>query len=284
MPENHRHPVFIEYEKRKNNKQLSPNLDHPTPASLRDECLIVYKEKGCPTDNITIRSFFGVIDGNENYVNTIANTDIDRFRPLGYYLKKTIRSTNRLNVDLLSWLMFKDSEEPQPEPPQHKKCWNIKMYLIIFFMFIISKVLLYIWEINASSIKQPLNNEKCMYWTGYHYAPIKCDEIKDGVIVIPLDRIKLERMRMVPFFVKVTKSDIGKLWWGRIEGQPAYFTDSGINPIDTNKRLLPLTNYMVMRHETKKNIIIDIIEWSYYIIIVVLGGLILFRFMRRKGF
>lgn len=297
MPENHNNPIFIEYENRKNNNNISSNLRSPSPASLRDECLIVYKEKGNPKDDITLRSFFGALNKDEDYANRIANYDIDKFRPLSYCLRKTSQSTNRINVDLLKWLMGDEGEKPSPppppDPPHADMPWykmiinslnkNAKVALVSILILLIGKLVFNIWMENELSIRQPNENEKCMYLAGYHFEPISCDEIKPKVLIIPLDENKLKRLRKIPFYLKVTKHDVGRLWRANINGRPEYFTDSGMHPVDIEKRLVPLSNYMVTKYETEKNLITDIINWTYYILLIILALITLLNLQINKN-
>ncbi|RZK33848.1 MAG: hypothetical protein EOO90_31655, partial [Pedobacter sp.] len=230
MPENQDHPIFKEYEKRRNSDRLSPNLHNPTPASLRDECLIVYQEKGKPKEDVTLRAFFGAINTNEDYDSRISNFDIDKFRPLSYFLKGTSKSTNKVNVDLLKWLI-NDEDVFLPEQSETlpgSKPWyrravnflkeNAGITLTLLSILLIGKLAFYLWTIQISNVRMPDQAEKCMYWTGYHYEPVSCDEIKPGLNIIPLNIDKLKRMSKIPFFVKVTNRDVGKLWRAKIDG------------------------------------------------------------------
>ncbi|RZJ91724.1 MAG: hypothetical protein EOO20_04265 [Chryseobacterium sp.] len=292
MPENHDHPVLKEYKIRKDNNELSPNLYHPTPASLRDECLIVYEERGKPNHDPVLRAFFGAINAGENYDVRISNFDIDRFRPLSYFLRGTSQSTNRTNVDLLNWLMGNNDSDPIPSSPPDStslpKPWykalnaNVWVALALIIMLLIGKLGFYIWEESIFSTEQPTKTEKCMYWTGYHYEPISCEVIKPGVNIVPLDRGKLKRMRKIPFFVKVTKRDVGKLWRAKVDGKLEYFTDSGMHPVETAKRLLPLSSYMVGKYEVEKNLITDILYWTYYVAFFSLLIFMVFQILWKK--
>lgn len=307
MPVDHSHPVFKEYERRKDLKILSTNLREPTPASLRNECLVVYDEKGEQANEPTLRAFFGSLNNGETYRNKIVNIDIDKFRPLVSFLRKTIKTTNNVNTELLNWLMGEENKEGIPLPPaspippvspvspippiaEKLTSWDkvtffIRQANISFFLLILLlgfTLIFFLWQENTLSIKQPEANEKCMYWTGYHYEPISCDKTADNSIIVPLNMNKMKSMKKLPFFTKVTKRDIGRMWWGKVDGRPEYFTDSGMHPVDTTKRLLPLSAYMITKYETEKNLITDILTWTYYITVGVLCMLLILLFSKRR--
>ncbi|WP_316806240.1 hypothetical protein [Pedobacter agri] len=294
MPENQDHPIFKKYQKRRNNNKLSSNLHNPTPASLRDECQIVYQEKGKPKDDVMLRTFFGAINPNEDYTNKIAGFDVDKFKPLVNFLKGTSKSTNSINVDLLKWLMGEENEEflPPPDPQVTSSSWykrifqslraNVAITVVLLALLLLARLGLYIWEENVLSVKLPSDNEKCMYWTGYHYQPIMCNEAKPGFIVIPLNENKLKRMQKIPYWVKVTKRDVGKLWRAKTVDGVEHFTDSGMHPVDTSKRLLPLSSYMVAKYQTEKNLITDMLYWTYYIAIFSLTLILVFQLKKGK--
>ncbi|KLT64791.1 hypothetical protein [Pedobacter sp. BMA] len=307
MPVDHNHPVFKEYERRKNLTTLSSNLREPTPASLRNECLAVYDEKGEQTNEPALRAFLGSLNNGETYRSKIVNIDIDRFRPLVYFLKKTIKTTNNVNTELLNWLMGEENKGGIPLPPaspippvspisplppisEKLSLWDkLSIFIrqsnfsfILLILLLGFKIIFFFWQENTLSIREPEADQKCMYWTGYHYEPISCDKTADNSIVIPLDLNRMKSMKKLPFFIKVTKRDIGRLWWGKVDGSPEYFTDSGIHPVDTTKRLLPLSAYMVAKYETEKNLIIDLLTWTYYITIGVLCGLLILLFRKRR--
>lgn len=92
-------------------------------------------------------------------------------------------------------------------------------------------------------------SEKCMYWVGDHYEVIACDQKgKVGVPVIPLNQAKLNNLKRITQPDTLTKNSIGKVWYARFGGKNEFFTDSGTHPIDTAKRLKPITNYIITNH------------------------------------
>ncbi|RZK68239.1 MAG: hypothetical protein EOO95_00315 [Pedobacter sp.] len=92
-------------------------------------------------------------------------------------------------------------------------------------------------------------SENCMYWVGDHYERIACDQKgKVGVPVISLDHNKLNNLKRITRPDTLTKNSIGKVWYARFGGKNEFFTDSGTHPVDTAKRLKPITNYIITNH------------------------------------
>lgn len=116
--------VVKTYEKKKIAGLLTINLQHPTPAKLRDEWLMVIQENYIPKkDDSLLRNFFGQKDDINEYITCIKNLDPDRFRPLLNYLKGATQDTDEKNIELLAWLI---GYEERPfrlnlKPKDHKE-------------------------------------------------------------------------------------------------------------------------------------------------------------------
>ncbi|MBO9620202.1 MAG: hypothetical protein J7539_14335 [Niabella sp.] len=97
--------ILQDYETKKAAGLLPLNLSKPTPARLRDECLIVCKGRFERKDEKMLRDFFGQADNDTGYLRIIKKCAIDRFRPLINFLKKPTIRTDEKNVELLAWLI-----------------------------------------------------------------------------------------------------------------------------------------------------------------------------------
>ncbi|SEK24385.1 hypothetical protein [Parapedobacter koreensis] len=103
--ENYRIEVRQFYEMKKAAGELSVNLTYPSPAKLRNECLIQFrKKKHHRDDDSTLKSFFGLLPTEEFHEMAIKRFDIDKFKPLCSLLKKEFR-TDEKNIELLAWLI-----------------------------------------------------------------------------------------------------------------------------------------------------------------------------------
>ncbi len=97
--------VFRTYQLLRSTPEISPALKQPTPASIRKECLTVYKERPDKKDEPVLRSFFGPADENKSFLTPIDNFPTDGFRAFSNYLKGRAVKTDDKNVELLAWLI-----------------------------------------------------------------------------------------------------------------------------------------------------------------------------------
>lgn len=93
------------YLRKREEGSLTLNLQNPTPAKLRRECLSIYELRRDKRDQEILTQFFGPIVDEESYRITIKKWDIDNFRPLLKFLKRMQQDTDDKNVALLTWLI-----------------------------------------------------------------------------------------------------------------------------------------------------------------------------------
>lgn len=89
---------------------MSINLVNPTPAKLRQECIVVFRgmlteDEPDPIDLMLLRTFFERPGGEDIRLSTIRTFDIDKFKPLCNFLKGRTRNTSDKNLELLAWLI-----------------------------------------------------------------------------------------------------------------------------------------------------------------------------------
>ncbi|MBC7653948.1 MAG: hypothetical protein H7098_05665 [Oligoflexus sp.] len=98
--------VLKVYEKQKIDNNLSLNLQRPTPAKIKSECLNVIAERYSPKeDEQILQTFFGAQNGAKEYLSSIKKFDIDKFRPLLNFLKGFTNHTEDKNIELLAFLL-----------------------------------------------------------------------------------------------------------------------------------------------------------------------------------
>ncbi|WP_276090309.1 hypothetical protein [Pedobacter sp. JY14-1] len=97
--------VFLAYQAKKKKGLLSTNLTAPTPGKLKDECVLVYKERFLEKDEEFIKRFFNSGVKCEDYSRKIQKHPTDKFRPLVTYLKNRTGSTEDRNIEMLAWLI-----------------------------------------------------------------------------------------------------------------------------------------------------------------------------------
>lgn len=104
--------VLQHYQKKLTAGELPLNLSHPTPARLRDECLLVFKNRFVKKDEKTLRDFFG-LPGDNGYEWIIDNWNIGKFKAVINYVNNPDIKTDEKNVEILAWLI-----DFQPRPYQ----------------------------------------------------------------------------------------------------------------------------------------------------------------------
>lgn len=295
--------VLRYYEQKKAKGKLPLNLSVPTPARLRDECLIAYKRLQRKDEKV-LRDFFGAPGIDNTYLRIIANFDINRFKPLLNFLKKPTIKTDEKNVELLAWLIdFQprpneygrryDTEEnangipaeaeedslqdtapgehqrPQPEmatpqtgqPGQIAEIGNRSLSLvhklpqlkktltyIMLVIVVVATVLFYKGKTGGNSetimgASIPTSGH-CMYWAGDYYEPTPCTPKRGDTLLVELDSAKLFRFKRIAHPETITKDDIGRVAYVKLDGRIEYYTDTGFHPVYTHKRLKPLTKFM----------------------------------------
>jgi hypothetical protein len=89
----------------------------------------------------------------------------------------------------------------------------------------------------------------CMYWNQDHYESIACDQQQDNALIILLDSDKLVHLKQIRDTSKISDASIGHVWYFKTPSREIQcFTDSGTYPVDTNRRLLPITKYIIHKY------------------------------------
>lgn len=95
--------VIKTYEKKKVEGLLPLNLQLPTPAKLKDECLAIIAHRFSIKDKEALTQFFG--HSESNFEREIRKVEIDKFKPLVNFLKGKTQETEDRNIELLAWLI-----------------------------------------------------------------------------------------------------------------------------------------------------------------------------------
>lgn len=102
---NYQKTVISLYEEKKNSGFLPFGPLETTPAKLRDECIRICQERPDDNDISTLRLFFGPGESIWSYQNIIEGGDIEKFKPLISFLRRSTRATNTINIELLAWII-----------------------------------------------------------------------------------------------------------------------------------------------------------------------------------
>jgi hypothetical protein len=274
--------VLDDFEKKLATGVLPPELTGPQRKSLRDHCIRICVERYQGKDEPLLESFFGKRDRPEAYVVAIRNAKAEQFRNLHNFLKDRTKGTEFINICLLAWMINFEprpfhaglrsppilppapapgSEQKTPEQPPVtggkilttlkplpfisakiptiNKPWIYLAGLLI--VLLIGSYYLAFKDFTASEIGA------CMIWGGEQYKRVDCNyRSKDGSIsAIPLDTAVLRRFKKIMNSDTLTAHSIGRVFCVKNNGQYDYFTDSAANPIYPERRLRPLTQYIM---------------------------------------
>jgi len=150
----------------------------------------------------------------------------------------------------------------------------LNIFLITIIILLIEAGALFLWRNYTDRISVPAVDERCMYWAGTHYEPIKCEDIKGDLPVIHLDLKKLNNLKKIYLSDTLTQKSLGKVWYSSVDKKHEFFTDSGMHPVDTVKRLRPLTSYILTNHTSSHRFILNVIA----LVCCSILGAILFAF------
>ncbi|NQX43098.1 hypothetical protein SAMN05421820_1153 [Pedobacter steynii] len=239
--------VVKSYREKLASRELSNNLSDPTPAKLRDECLLVYTSRyDKERDAKTLEAFFGKPGENDDYYPIIYNVKVSLFKPLAQYLHDTSRKPNTRNIELLAWLI---NYQPRPfrsgstivEPIPAWKEWIKKHLRESAAVLLLTGIIVFLL------MKIP-QKEQCMYWSGDRYKAIDCDQKPFDAQSIALDTFKLNHFKRITRPDTMTAYSVGRVWCVQIGEIPDCFTTDGNHPLHPERELKRLSLTILRKH------------------------------------
>lgn len=101
----------------------------------------------------------------------------------------------------------------------------------------------------VNRVINPKEGDGCMYWNDNHYERIACDQKQSGALIVPLDSEKLVHLKQIKDTSTISDASVGHVWYFKtLSKEIQCFTDSGMYPVDTNRRLLPITKYIIHKY------------------------------------
>jgi hypothetical protein len=259
--------VLQDYRKKRAENILPPALVRPSPARLKKECMRVCSERFDRRVEKTLKDFFEQGSDRGSFLQAIGRFDNDRLKPLGNFLKGVTNKPDDKIIELLAWLIgftprpfdysrkyppCVDSEEanvegsapeettaPEEKPPKPKK-WKP---VIRGLALILAALGLY-WLI----VRNFSGRHACMYWVGDHYRATLCSEKHGDTLVVELDSEKMAHFRKITRPDTITENALGSIWYANFQGVYECYTSPGFHPVDTNLKLRPLTDYVLLKH------------------------------------
>ncbi len=102
---------------------------------------------------------------------------------------------------------------------------------------------------NHQPVKTVLTGrEECMYWAGDHYQPVLCSQKVGTMPVYAIDTIKVAHFKKITEADTITKKAMGIVWYAKINGKIEFYTSNGFHPVYTDKRLRPVTEYIIDKY------------------------------------
>jgi len=271
----YRKAVLQAYETKKAAGLLSAELLSPTPGNIKTEVLNVCEQRFSTKDEKTLRSFYGAKDNKAAYYKAIDTTTADKFRPLEKVLKKGTLNTALRNIDLLAWLIdFKprpfdytlgpietpdDIEVSVIEPPmkvntvrpvldmsRSKTKKQNSIALLVAGLTLVIGLGTYLFF--KDQTKHYTGKEGCMIWSDDHYELVDCNDHASGQALYPVKHELVDHFKKITDPKTLTLASVGKVWYAKYNGNVEFFTDSGPYPLDTNRRVLPMSVHILQKY------------------------------------
>lgn len=144
-------------------------------------------------------------------------------------------------------------------PPKRTFTWTsakIKSAVIAFSLLVAASLGTYFsMPTETANIVNPIltGKEQCMYWTGENYRPILCNQKIENTPVIALDPQQLSGLKKITQPDTLTRNSINKVGYAKLgQKEIEFYTTTGNHPTIYNKRILPMTAYILNKYIVKK--------------------------------
>lgn len=269
--------VLQDFDRKLAANQLRPELVSHSRRNLKALSVDVCSERFEKKDELLLQSFFGVKESQAAYISAIKNVNADIFRALHTFLNDRTIDTNFNNIRLLAWMI---DFEPRPYYPGMKLAEpegvntgipetegaptitsptyggderlrdkkKISKQKIAGFAILFGGILFAIYSINKLKVDGPTGNERCMIWSNDHYRPVNCDEKTINETIYPIDRDLITNFKKITRPDTLTLYSVKKVWYINTRGRVEFYTASGLYPLDTTRRLLPMTDHILKKY------------------------------------
>jgi len=268
--------VRSKYEVEKN-KIYSDFLLKPSPAQLREFCLLIH-DNGLSNKDKEVFELFFRSKPDTTLRKSVENIDVEKLKKICNFLNGKSQSTSPNSLNLIAILVDYElrpysfflnsdlddnniaikssvksnsalklvSQETEPQKVESSK--NFKKKIAIGFLGLIGLTSI---GYTAKNIIAP--EPQCMQWQKNHYEVVKCNnENQQGFLkqhdVIPFDEhqsklIKIEVSDTTTFF----KNGKSLYWYCKVNGKPEFFNTHGVHP-ETGKALKQVSRYIVEKY------------------------------------
>lgn len=130
---------------------------------------------------------------------------------------------------------------------------KVKYALILLLILVLGGGATYLlWPKSITQAAKPIaaipGQEKCMYWAGESYQVISCSQKLGDTVILALDSTRLAHFKKIMQPDTLTGRSVGKVWYVKLNGGIEFYTGSGFHPVYPEKRLRPLTDYMLNKY------------------------------------
>lgn len=256
----------------------------PSPAELKNLCLLLYDEGIGKLDQEVFDGFFD-LDDKSNKRKQIEHFNVDKLKPLGNFLNGKTETTRTISLDLIAVLVgfnprpyrkfiAGNQERLEVEVPINAVLNNSKREevelgksAVIFEEFknrtisnrmtfaILSLFFFVLISYGVKNIFFPIKN--CMVWKKNHFEAADYDKVKDTAEVIPLNQELLDDFKKITvcdstIFFKNGNIEKPVVWYGKAPNtkEYEYFNQPGLHP-ETGKTLKPITKYIIGKYIIK---------------------------------
>jgi len=91
-------------------------------------------------------------------------------------------------------------------------------------------------------------DEGCMIWDGDHYQPVYCNDKSLQGVASPIDHGLVDHFKKITRPDTLTARSLGRVWYAKYNGRVEFFTSGGYYPLDSNRRLLPMTDHILEKY------------------------------------
>ncbi len=258
-------------------------LENPSPAQLREFCLLKFDNGLNKIDEAIFRIYFKTNE-TDNLREAIYNYHIPKFKSVQSFLSEENKKTNIQNLNLIAVLV---DFNPRPYNKFNRGAYSkestndiktetgnaiggIKSPSNLFVgnpIGVILKnprnnlkkkfaigigILVVTFSVGYTTKKIILPEKQCMQWQSDHYVLVDCqnkvDVLYSSSPIIPTNEKTIELKKIIvsdttTFF----EGGKAKIWYCKVDGVPEFFDGPGFHPI-TGKGLRPVTDYIIGKY------------------------------------
>ena len=100
-------------------------------------------------------------------------------------------------------------------------------------------------------------NKECMCWNGIKYIKVDCRDNTQSNQIVGLNEDKLHNFEKIMEPDTLSKADVGKVWYSKIDNEVEFFTHAGHHPVHNKKSLKAATEHIINTWAGRKSVNLD---------------------------